>query len=198
MAWSISGPGRHWYTPSSAGRKPPEVARMRMDSDSENVWDHLANELYPFTPAGEPDMLWSGRRAEQRHALHVVGHGEQVEGPEPLEGISVPGEAGHVPRQRGRVAGDVGDRPRPPGGDRVDERTPGPRAGRAEDDEVDRVRRQPGEHRADVPGEYRRARHVGLGVRTGPAVALDEGDEGRLADRVGQEPGEQPHTGVEI
>src|SRR5699024_9805462 len=51
-------------------------------------------------------------RLQDRQALHVVGHREGIEGAELGQPVLAPLELGEVASERGRVAGDVGDRTR--------------------------------------------------------------------------------------
>ena len=68
------------------------------------------------SPTSRTSYAGSTRRAadlrphEQRHALHVVRHREQVEGAQRRQRVAVLGEDRDVAGQRGGVAGDVGHR----------------------------------------------------------------------------------------
>ena len=137
-------------------------------------------------------------RVKQRNALDVVGHGEQVEGTQPVEHVALLTEDGDVAGKGGRVAGDVGDRPRSAGHDRLHDGTAGALARRVEDDQVDRHDGPACEDRPDIAREHPRAGHVCPRVRAGVQVALDQRHAGRATHGVGQEPREQPDAGVQV
>ena len=155
---------------------------MRMDSDSENVWAKgFPNSTRPGRPRGglrltrEPGSRVKKARAGERRTRRGGSSGTGRR-PAARRAVAVLGEDRHVAGQRGRVAGDVGDRARRAGRRLLDDGPPGALAGRVQHDEVDRGRRQRRSSTgADVAGAATvGAGHVRLGVGAGPAVALDQ------------------------
>ena len=145
-------------------------------------------------------------RDEGRDTLDVVGHREQVEGPQAGEPV-----AGVRGERRGRARARRGRRPRrrrPAAAAPARARRPaaGARAGRVEDHEVHaaasrapaprgrpdgRARRRP----APVEPHLRQVVQVAAGVRHGAGLALDAEHRPVRADPVGQPDGEQPDPG---
>ena len=115
-------------------------------------WATLDGFIANRSAAGQSPLL------QQRDALDVVRHREQVEGPQPLQPVAVLGEDRDVARERGRVAGDVRDRPRRPVDDLLDHGAPRALARRVEHDQVERLVVRRGEHPVDGAGrDLRRA-----------------------------------------
>ena len=140
-----------------------------------------------------------GLARQQRHTLHVVGHREQVEGPQRREPVAVLGEDRHVAGERGGVAGHV-RRPRAAGGRRPARRPRAgrpPAAGRAPPGRTARRRttRAPGPPARSPP----RPRRRGCGARgCPPAGPPRRRRAARRPDRVEERAGEQPDPRVEV
>ena len=100
------------------------------------------------------------RRHQQRHALDVVRHREQVEGAQVRQRVAVLREVADVAGEGGRVAGDVRHGARLERGDRADDLALGPDPRRVEHDEVGARRR-----RGAAPGRPGRRPTVAQAVR---------------------------------
>ena len=176
-----------------------DIKISRAGSRSRHVRDPSASVR---TGDGKPTLThaWHSvsRRLEDRHALHVVGHREQVEGADARSAVAVPERRAEVAGQGGRVAGDVRDRARPAA--RGSRRSPPCRrrcaAGPARRGRPARQRRQP--HVDPSAAEAGRAPALGQVPPGGLDRAGRRLDPPDPAAGVGQRAGEQPDPAVEV
>jgi len=136
------------------------------------------------------------KAVEQRHALHVVGHREEVERPEGLQLVAQLAERPQVARQGGGVTGDVHHGSGSAVDDLLHDAAARPLARRVEDHEVERLVVGRREHPVDGAGLDDRVRaEVGHGVEARGPVALDGDDP---APGVLEEPRKQADAGVKV
>ena len=178
------------------GDRPLAAEAARAAGDEPGLLCHGLDATGLECTPGQAD-----RRREQRDALDVVGHREQVEGAQPLAAGS---RARRRSRRRGRARpGRRRRTPRPAARGRRPARRPSawrPRAaGRGRPGRT--ARRTPrASTRSTGPGRDLGARvaQVDCGVLARRAVPLDRDDPRAGPDRVGEEPGEQPDAGVQV